>query len=167
MRIDEFLPSEFGHETARADGYAGSGILHTRCGGRIISAHTSIKPLHLHMYDSTVDLSPEFDEVVLAGPYPEAASHATHNECGEAEGNELNGGEADTVEKVVLRRLWWVWSKWEGGKGVERASDNIGHERRDAPCCDRGCNGGCEQDKFAAGCEKGKEQLDRRLGCCC
>ena len=80
------------------------GILHTRCGGRIISAHTSIKPL-ASAYVRRHSRPVEFDYVVLSGPYPEAAGHATHDECGEAEGNEFNSCKADTVEKVVLDRL--------------------------------------------------------------
>ena len=74
--VDGYLPSKFGHEAACANKCAGRRVLHTGCGGRIISAHTPIELFHLHMYDGTINLSPEFD-VVLAGPYPEAAGHTT------------------------------------------------------------------------------------------
>jgi len=65
---------------------------------------------------STVSLSPELDDIVLASPYPEAVGEATHDECSETEGNQLNGCKVNTIEKVILGRLGWVGGEWEGSK---------------------------------------------------
>ena len=100
--VDRHLPSEFGHETACTDECAGRPVLHTGHGGRI-SAHTMIEPFHLHMYNGTINLSPEFDDAVLAGPYPKAAGHTqTYDECGNTKGNEFDGCNTSTIYESPL-----------------------------------------------------------------
>ena len=62
------------------------------------------------------------------------------------------------VQRLVVRSRvpWWMLT-------IMIPSIHI----LNAPCCDRGCNDGCEQNEFSAGCKKGKKQFDRRLRCFC
>jgi len=71
------------------------------------------------MYDGTVDLS---SSTTL--PYPEAAGHATHDECGETEGNKFNSCKADTMEKVVCQDRFSS-TILLGGPGMQGTNEEV------------------------------------------
>ena len=71
------------------------------------------------MYDGTINLSPEFDDVVLAGPYPKAAGHTTYDECGNTKGNEFDGCNTNTVYESSLADRGELGVSGKAAKGLK------------------------------------------------
>ena len=129
----------------------------------LIRAHLGVEPDHILLGNRGIYALTDSDEVALTGPDPEARGDAAKGKGTNGQTNKLESGKSDTVEKFVLSIIGRVGSGRESSKGVEGATDDIGHERRDATSDNRSEEGREDEGEEVAAGEEGKEERDGGL----